>query len=69
MVLELEGLGSVIKRTKRKCPVDLEVRLLGNLVHKFVFALFAVSVLIVPSPLLYGATRTNSYSHSIINQE
>lgn len=34
MVLELEVLGCVVKRTKRKCPVDLEVQLLGSLIHK-----------------------------------
>lgn len=39
MVLELEGLGSVMKRTKRKCPVGLEVQLSGNLVHKLVLSL------------------------------
>lgn len=35
MVLELESLGSVTERTKRKCPVSLEAQLfLGSLVHE-----------------------------------
>lgn len=65
MVLELEGLGSVIKRTKRKCPVGLEVQLLGNLVHRLVLSLISVSVM-VPSPLLLRVTCTNSCSHSML---
>lgn len=60
MVLDLEVLGCVIKRTKRKCPVDLEVQLSSSLVHKLeVIALIAVSVLIVPSPLLYRVLESD----------
>lgn len=39
VVFELEGLGSVIKRTKRKCSAELEVQLSGNLVPKLVLSL------------------------------